>query len=112
MFLVNWNMKVGMEKEFKEWAKKNTDIMRKHMAPGWKFWGFYGATMNLGPYDVTEIYEFKKFADIDAARAFEDSEWDRISVEELDFMASWGPSWVLREAQEWMVLETKKRKKK
>lgn len=112
LFLWNANLEKGRESEFKEFIVKNIGTYRKHAPPGWTLKGVYGCSVNIGPYDVTWMWEFKKFADIDTAREYSDPVLDRLSVEEMDFYLPGSMNtMVLRDVADWSVLAPKKRKK-
>ncbi len=112
LFLWSLNLKDDMEKEFQEWAKKNVASLGKHVPPHWKLRGIYGATFGLGPRDVTVIWEFDRWADLDAMREYSNDVSDRLDAE-FGYFVRGGSSraMVLREVAEWRVTEPKKPKK-
>ncbi len=112
LLLWSANLEKGSEKEYKDFVGKNIDAYRKRGPPGWKLVGVYGSTFNLGPYDVTWIWKFNKFKDIDVAREYSNPVIDRLMVKENDFYVPGSMNTtILREIEDWSVLETKKRKK-
>jgi hypothetical protein len=108
----NANVKEGRDTELKNWYKKNKPLLQKHVPEGWKFVGMYGATMGLGPHDLTMIYEFEKFSDMDKMRDFNDPVDERLTSELMDFLLP-GSSQanVLREADDWRTTEPRKPEK-
>jgi hypothetical protein len=109
LFLWSVNLKNGMEKKFQEWAKKNIESLAKHVPPHWKLWGVYGATFGLGPHDVTLIWAFDKWADLDAMREYSNDVSNRLDAEFTYFvLPGSGRAMVLREVAEWMVTEPRK----
>lgn len=109
LLLWSGNLEKGREMEYKEFITKNIDKFRKHGPPGWKLKGVYGCTFYIGKHDVTWIWEFEKFADMDVARAHSDPVLDALSIEEFDFYVPGSfDLQILREVGDWSVLPPKK----
>lgn len=114
MMLVLWsaNIEKGRDLEYKEFITKNIDAYRKHSPPGWTLKGVYGSTMNIGRFDVTWIWECKKFSDFDVMREHSDPVLDKMCIDEGDFYVPGSFNMtVLREVGDWMVLPPKKKGK-
>jgi hypothetical protein len=112
LLLWSGNLEKGRELEYKNFIAKNLASYKKRHPPGWTLRGVYGSTFYIGKYDVTWIWEFRKFADLDAAREYSDPVIDNLTIEELDFyVPGSGNTTILREVQEWSVLPPKKRRK-
>ncbi len=110
MLLWSFNLEKGRELEYKEFIAKNMDKYKKHVVPGWTLKGIYGSTFGIGRHDVTWIWEFSKFADMDVAREFSDPVLDALSIEEADFMIPGSNEVeILREVVDWSVLPPKKK---
>lgn len=112
--LVLWsaNIEKGRDLEYKELITKNMDIYRKHGPPGWTLKGVYGSAMNIGRYDVTWIWECKKFADLDVMRDHNDPVLDKACIDEADFYVPGSfNTTILREVGDWSVLPPKKKEK-
>jgi hypothetical protein len=110
LLLWSFDLEKGKEMEYKEFMKKNMDNYKEHKVPGWKLVGVFGSTFGIGRRDVTWIWEFSKFADMDVAREFSDPVLDDLSIEEADFMlpGSYEVA-ILREVVDWSVLPAKKK---
>ena len=112
LLLWSANLEKGRDLEFKKFVMKNLATYKKRVPPGCTLRGCYGATFNLGPNDVTWIWEFSKFKDLDSAREFSDPVIDKLSIEEFDFYVPGSAnSVILRDVGEWSVLPPKKQKK-
>jgi hypothetical protein len=112
LFLWSVNLRDGADKEFQEWVKKNKESLTRYLPPRWRLWGIYGATFGLGPRDVTVIYEFDKWADLDAMREYSNEVADRMDAEFYSFaLPGSSRGVVLRDVAEWVVTEPKKPKK-
>ncbi|HEX7392812.1 MAG TPA: hypothetical protein VF374_07690 [Thermoplasmata archaeon] len=112
LLLWSGNLEKGREMEYKRFMAKNLATFKKHAPPGWTLKGVYGATFYIGKYDVTWIWEFKKFADMDAARDYADPVYDSLSIEEIDFYIPGSfDLTILREVDDWRVTPPKKAKK-
>ena len=86
LYVFSGNLKEGKEKEYREWVlKEYIDQMQKHALPGWTFRGMYGPTMNLGTRDITEIWEFEKFANIDDVVQSDDPVVNRLLSQSMEF---------------------------
>jgi hypothetical protein len=110
--IMSLNMKPGRDTEFKNWYKKNKENLAKYVPKGWKFVGVYGATMGLGKHDMTQIYEFKEFADLDRMRKYSHPVADRLNAEFMDFVLPGSfETMVLREADDWATMEPRKPQK-
>jgi hypothetical protein len=109
LLLWSFNLEKGREMEYKNFIAENLEKYRKHTVPGWTLKGVYGSTFNIGRHDVTWIWEFSKFGDMDVVRDHIDPVLDDLSMEEADFFVP-GSSEVtiLREVGEWSVLPPKK----
>jgi len=105
------NLKEGKEKEYKDWALRNLKTFKKNLPPGWTLRGVYGGS--LGPPDVCWIWEFKKYADIDMMREFENEVFNRVNAEETTFLLP-GTARVtlLIELDRWIVQAPRKPKKR
>ena len=103
LYVWSGNLKEGKEKEYKEWVlKEYIDLMKKHADPGWKFRGIYGPSMSLGTRDVTEIWEFDKFADMDKVISNEDPVVNRLLSESISFFQPGScRGHVLRDVKDW-----------
>jgi len=113
LLIVSGNLEKGRDLEYKNFIAKNLETFRKRAPPGCKLKGVYGTTFNLGRYDVTWIWEFGKFADLDVARNHSDPVTDRLYADEADFYVPGSiNSTVLRDVREWSVLPPRKAKKK
>jgi len=72
LYVWRGNLKEGKQDEYEKWVSNEyIDQMKKRAAPGWKFVGIYITSMSLGSTDVTEIWEFKKYADLDKIRIWD-----------------------------------------
>ncbi len=112
LYINSLNMKSGRDTEFKNWYKKNRKDLAKYVPKGIKFVGIYGATMGLGRHDLTQIYEFDEFADLDSARKYTHPIADRLNEEFMDFVLPGNfETMVLREADDWVTIEPRKPKK-
>lgn len=112
LLLWSANYEKGRDLEYQNFMKKNLATYKKHAPPGCILKGVYGSTFNLGKYDVTWIWEFRKFADLDAARDFSDPVMDKLWIEENDFYVPGSANTtILREVGQWNVLPPKKPKK-
>ncbi len=110
--IMSMNMKEGRDTEFKKWYKKNRADLAKYVPEGWNFVGIFGPTMGLGKHDVTQIYEFKEFADLDRMREYTHPVADRLNAEFMDFILPGNfETMVLREADDWVTIEPKKPKR-
>jgi len=110
LMLWSANLEKGRDLEFKKFMAKNLATYKKRTPPGFVLKGVYGSTFNIGRYDVTWIWEFKKFADLDAAREFKDPVMEKLWVEEADFYVPGSMNTViLRDVGEWSVLPPKKK---
>jgi len=112
LMLWSANLEKGRDLEFKKFMAKNLATYKKRTPPRCILKGVYGSTFNIGRYDVTWIWEFKKFADLDAAREFNDPVMEKLWVEEADFYVPGSMNTViLRDVGEWSVLPPKKKSK-
>jgi len=103
MYVWSGNLKEGKEKEYKEWVlKEYIDQMKEHALPGWTFKGIYGPSMFLGSRDVTEIWEFEKFADLDKVVESTDPVVNRLLDESFEFFQPGScRGHVLRDIKDW-----------
>ncbi len=113
LLLWSANLEKGCEQAFKDFVCKNIETYRRHSPPGWSLVGVYGSTFNIGPYDVTWVWKFSKFADMDAAREYSDPVLDRLAVEEMDlYLPGSANTVILREVEDWSVTAPKKPRKR
>jgi len=107
------NLEKGRDAEYKNWVLKHVDEFKEFYAPhGWKLKGVYGSTVGLGRYDVTWVWEFSKFGDIDAIYRLSDPKMDRLQDEENDFYVPGSINTIiLRELRDWNVSTRAKPKK-
>jgi hypothetical protein len=103
MYVWSGNLKDGKEKEYKDWVMKEyIDQMKKHADPSFKFLGIYGPAMSLGSRDVTEIWEFEKFADLDKVAENTDPVVNRLLSQSLEFFQPGScRAHVLRDVKDW-----------
>jgi len=112
LFLWSANLEKGRDLEYKKFIVKNLAAFKKHVPPGWKLRGVYGPTFYIGRYDVTWIWEFNRFSDLDVFRDFEDPVADKLAMEDMDFFVPGSfNSVILREVGDWNVLPPRKPKK-
>ena len=104
MYVWSGNLKEGKKKEYKEWVlKEYIDPMKKHAVPGWTFKGIYGPSMDLGSRDVTEIWEFEKFADIDKVVESTDPIVNRLLDKSYEFFQPGScRAHILRDVKDWL----------
>jgi len=113
LYLTSYNLKEGRVGEYIAWVKKNKKNIQDHAPPGWKYRGTYGAVLGFGRYDVTEIWELRKYGDFDTFRNWDDKVSLRLQAEAQDFVLSGaGESILLREVGDVVIVEPKKLKKK
>lgn len=111
--LVSFNLEKGRWKEYKKWVVNHLDEYRKHYDPlGFKLIGVYSSPDGLGPYDVTWIWEFRKFKDLDTANEVDDPALDRLIDQENDFYVP-GPmnTVILKDIKDWDVTPQSRPKK-
>lgn len=107
------NLEKGRDQEYKDFIVKNLETYGKRAPPGCTLKGVYGSTFNLGPWDVTWIWEFGKFADLDRVRDWSDPVIDNLAIEEFDFYVPGSANtMILREVKDWSLLPPKKKKRK
>jgi hypothetical protein len=112
LLLWSANYEKGRDLEYKNFMAKNLATYKKRPPPGCVLKGVYGSTFNIGQYDVTWIWEFKKFADLDAVREYSDPVMEKLWIEEADFYVPGSMNTViLRDVGEWSVLPPKKSKR-
>jgi len=78
------NLGKGREKAFKEFIGRNIDVFKDNQPPGFTLLGVYGSPFSLASHDVTWVWEFDKFADLDAAKAHSDPALEKLYEEEMD----------------------------
>jgi len=112
LFIWSANLEKGRDLEYKKFITKNLNTYKKHMPPGWTLKGIYGAAFNIGPGDVTWIWEMNKYADLDRAREYSDPVLDKLLSDEMDFyVPGSGATAILREVKDWVLVPPKKSKK-
>jgi hypothetical protein len=112
LYLVSTNLKEGRIGEYYAWVKKNKKKIQDHAPPGWKYKGTYGAVLGFGRYDVTDIWEIKKYGDFDTFRNWKDKVNLQLSAEQLDFfLPGAGRATLLREVSDVVFIEPKKPKR-
>ncbi len=113
LYISSGKLKEGRFKEYQAWVKKNADGMRKHAPLGWKYKGTYATVIGFGKYDVTDIWEIKKYGDFDTSRGHRDPVFLRLMAESQDFFQpSQGVTFLIREIGDTISIEPKKPKKK
>ena len=111
LYLVSTNVKEGRQGEYIAWVNKNKKSIQDHAPPGWKYRGTYATVLGFGRYDVTEIWEIKKYGDFDTFRNWKDKVSLRLSAESMDFVISGaGEATLLREVSDVVLVEPKKPK--
>jgi hypothetical protein len=112
LYLTSYNLKEGRAGEYIAWVKKNKKNMQDHAPPGWKFRGIYASVLGFGRYDVTEIWELRKYGDFDTFRNWDDKVSLRLQTEVQDFLLPGaGVSTLLREVSDVVLVEPKKPKR-
>ncbi len=80
------NLDRGRNKEYKKWVVRNISTLQRYYEPlGWHIRGVYTSPAYLSRYDVTWIWEFEKYADIDRIEDSSDPEIERLQDEENRF---------------------------
>ena len=104
LFLWSANLEKGRDKEYQRWVAKNVDTYKKHAVKGLKLIGVYGTSMNIGRYDVTWIWEFNKYSQLDDVFEQDDPVVNRLSKEEMDFYVPGSMNTtVLRAVKDWRM---------
>ena len=112
LYLTSYNLKEGRTGEYIAWVKKNMKTIQNHAPPGWKYRGIYGSVLGFGRYDVTEIWELRKYGDFDTFRKWDDKVSLRLQAEAQDFvLPGRAESTLLREVSDVVFVEPKKPKK-
>ena len=107
------NLEKGKDAEYKKWILKHIDEYKRLAAPhGWYLKGVYSSAFGIGEYGVTWVWEFRKFADIDAFYRISDPKLGKLMDEEDDFYVPGTSNTILlRAIKEWNVLTRAKPKK-
>ncbi len=80
------NLEQGRHREYKKWVVRNISKLRQYYEPlGWHIKGVYTSPAYLSRYDVTWIWEFEKYADLDTIEEANDPEIERLQDEENQF---------------------------
>jgi hypothetical protein len=111
--LVSFNVEKGRWREYKQWVVNHLDKYKEFYGPiGFKLNGVYFAPDGLGPYDVTWIWEFKKFKDLDTADEYDNPALTRLLDQENDFYVP-GPmnTVILKNIKESVVAPPTRKKK-
>lgn len=104
LYLWSANLEKGRDKEYQRWVAKNVETYRKHAVKGIKLLGVYGASMSFGRHDVTWIWEFSKYGQLDDAFEQDDPVVDRLMKQEMDFYVPGSASaTVLRPVKDWRL---------
>jgi len=104
LFLWSANLEKGRDKEYQRWITKNVDTYRKRAPKGWKLLGVYGASMSIGRHDVTWIWEFSRYKEIDDMFEMDDPVVNKLLKEEYDFYVPGSmSSTVLRAVKDWRL---------
>jgi hypothetical protein len=111
LYLVSANVKEGRHGEYIAWVKKNKKSIQDHVPPGWKYRGTYASVLGFGRYDVTDIWEIKKYGDFDTFRNWKDKVNLQLTAEQLDFFLPGAvEATLLRETSDVVLVEPKKPK--
>lgn len=106
LYILSGNLKEGQARAFQEWVKKNEDLTRKSVPPGWTYRGTYFYVLGFGRYSVASMWECTTYGDFDAWREHADETWLRISKEVGAFFTDDpGESVLLREAGDTKITE-------
>jgi hypothetical protein len=112
LYLVSSNLKEGRAGDYIAWVKKNEKSLKDHSPPGWKHRGTYMSVLGFGRYEVTDIWELKKYGDFDTFRNWKDKIYLQIAAESLDFVLPGAvEATLLREVGDVLIVEPKKPKK-
>ena len=112
LYLMSGNLKEGRTGDYIAWVKKNKKSIQDHAPPGWKYRGTYISVLGFGRYDVTEMWEMKKYGDFDTFRNWKDKAYLQLQAEGRSFyLAGAGEATLLREVGDVVFVEPKKPKK-
>jgi hypothetical protein len=112
LYLTSSNLKEGRIGDYIAWVKKNKKSLQDHAPPGWKYRGSYMSVLGFGRYDVTDIWEMKKYGDFDTFRNWKDKVSLQLQTEWMDFfLPGAGEATLLREVGDVLFVEPKKPKK-
>ena len=107
------NLEKGRDEEYAKWILKHIDEYRRLCAShGWYLKGVYRSGFGIGEYDVTWVWEFRKYADIDAFYNIKDPKLDKLMEEEMDFyLPGTSDTIILKEIKAWNPPTGAKQKK-
>ena len=112
LWLNSGNLKEGRIGEYIAWVKKNKKLLQERGPKELKYRGSYISVLGFGRYDVTDIWEMKKYGDFDAFRNWNDKVWNKLNAEYVDFfMPGSGGATLLREVSDVVFVEPKKPRK-
>ena len=106
LYITNFNVKEGRQKEFQMWVKKTEDLLQKHAPRGWTYRGTYAYVLGFGPHGGASIWECKTYSDFDAWREHNDETWIRLGEDFQDFLTNEpAESMLLREIGDTKIIE-------
>ena len=111
LYIYTAKLKEGKAKQYKAWALKNTEELKRRHGQGWKLVGAYGS-MGLSDFDVAWIWQFNRWSDWDTYYDLDDKALERLLEEEDKFLLpGTGRTVVIREMEDWLMPITKKKKR-
>jgi len=106
LYMNSFNVKVGKQKEFQAWVKRNEDLFRKLAPEGWTYRGTYAYVYGFGRFGASMMWEINKYGDLDTARAYNDPNYVRLFEDMDDFTSEQpGESVLLREIGDTRIIE-------